>query len=205
MFTVLSSRIAIMYCKFTENNKCRLPMTNKGNWLDSLRDCWHPSPPLTINTQFKRQDSLYHSPDIMLGFHRQRVTHCMTSQYKDTGLTVDRMLTDQISRPMVSTPAFEPTSYFASVLATTVPQELKVEVICQDHGLGLPRQVMWSVWPRSSMQGSLFSSTSMSKAFSALTLLVGQQEGHPTCKKLSGRMLAWLSVWSEVQTCIWPS
>jgi len=24
-------------------------------------------------------------------------------------------------------------------------------------------------------------------------------------KKLSGRVLAWLSVWSEVQTCIWPS
>jgi len=32
------------------------------------------------------------------------------------------------------------------------------------------------------------------KAFSALTLLVGRQEGHPACKKLS----------SEVQTCIWP-
>ena len=38
-------------------------------------------------------------------------------------------------------------------------------------------------------------------AFSALTLLVGRQEGHPTC----GGVLAWLSVWSEVQTCIWPS
>ena len=42
-------------------------------------------------------------------------------------------------------------------------------------------------------------------AFSALTLLVGQQEGHPACKKLSGGVLAWLSVWSEVQTCIWHS
>jgi len=42
-------------------------------------------------------------------------------------------------------------------------------------------------------------------AFSALTLLVGQQEGHPACKKLSGGVLAWLSVWSEMQTCIWPS
>ena len=42
-------------------------------------------------------------------------------------------------------------------------------------------------------------------AFSALTLLDGQQEGHPACKKLSGGVLAWLSVWSEVQTCIWPS
>jgi len=38
-----------------------------------------------------------------------------------------------------------------------------------------------------------------------LTLLVGRQEGHPACKKQSGGVLAWLSVWSEVQTCIWPS
>jgi len=42
-------------------------------------------------------------------------------------------------------------------------------------------------------------------AFSALTLLVGQQEGHLACKKLSGGVLAWLSVWTEVQTCILPS
>jgi len=42
-------------------------------------------------------------------------------------------------------------------------------------------------------------------AFSALTLLVGRQEGHPACKKLSGGVLAWLSVWGEVQTCIRPS
>ena len=41
--------------------------------------------------------------------------------------------------------------------------------------------------------------------FSALTLLVGQQEGHPACKKLSGGVLAWLFVWSDVQICIWPS
>jgi len=40
---------------------------------------------------------------------------------------------------------------------------------------------------------------------SALTLLVGRQEGHPAYKNLSGGVLAWLSVWSEVQTCIWPS
>jgi len=36
-----------------------------------------------------------------------------------------------------------------------------------------------------------------------MTLLVGQQEGHPACKKVSGGMLAWLSVWGEVQICIW--
>ena len=32
-----------------------------------------------------------------------------------------------------------------------------------------------------------------------MTLLVGRQEGHPACKKLSGELLAWLSVCSEVQ------
>jgi len=40
-------------------------------------------------------------------------------------------------------------------------------------------------------------------AFSALTLLVGRQEGHPARNKQSGGVLAWwLSVWSEVQTCV---
>jgi len=42
-------------------------------------------------------------------------------------------------------------------------------------------------------------------AFSALTLLVGRQEGHPSCKKLRGGVLAWLSVWSEVQTAYVPA
>jgi len=31
-------------------------------------------------------------------------------------------------------------------------------------------------------------------AFSALTLLVGRQEGHPACIKLSGGMLEWFCV-----------
>jgi len=42
-------------------------------------------------------------------------------------------------------------------------------------------------------------------AFSAVMLLVGRQEVHPACKKMSGGVLARLSVWNEVQTCIWPS
>jgi len=33
-------------------------------------------------------------------------------------------------------------------------------------------------------------------AFSALMLLVGWQKGHPACKKLSGEVLEWLSVWT---------
>jgi len=36
-------------------------------------------------------------------------------------------------------------------------------------------------------------------AFSALTLLVGRQEEHLPAKKLSDVVLAWLSVWSEMQ------
>jgi len=35
---------------------------------------------------------------------------------------------------------------------------------------------------------------------------LGWQEGHPACKKLSGEVLVWLSVWSDEQTiCIWSS
>ena len=46
----------------------------------------------------------------------------------------------------------------------------------------------------------------MAGALSALTLLVGRQEEHPACKKLSDEVLAWLSVCSEVQiVCIWSS
>ena len=44
--------------------------------------------------------------------------------------------------------------------------------------------------------------TLCSSVLSAWTLLGGWQEGHPACKKLSGGVLAWLSNWSKVQTCI---
>ena len=48
--------------------------------------------------------------------------------------------------------------------------------------------------------------TYITSAIGALTLLVGQQEGHPACKELSGGVMTWLSVWSEMQiVCIWPS
>jgi len=42
--------------------------------------------------------------------------------------------------------------------------------------------------------------------FSTLALSVGNQEEQPACKILSGEVLAWLSVSSEVQMiCIWSS
>ena len=34
---------------------------------------------------------------------------------------------------------------------------------------------------------------------------LGGRKGIWLVKKLSGGVLAWLSVWSEVQTCLWPS
>ena len=42
-------------------------------------------------------------------------------------------------------------------------------------------------------------------ASNALMLLVGQQDGHLACKKLSAGVMPLLSVWSELQTCISPS
>jgi len=47
--------------------------------------------------------------------------------------------------------------------------------------------------------------TAIIQVTSALMLLVGPQEGHPACKKLSVGVLAWLFVWNDVQIFIWPS
>jgi len=38
----------------------------------------------------------------------------------------------------------------------------------------------------------------------ALTLLVGRQEGHPACKKTEWWDVG-VVIWDEVQTCIWHS
>jgi len=48
--------------------------------------------------------------------------------------------------------------------------------------------------------GILFYYSAPDKPFSALTLLVGRP-----VEKQSGGVLVWLSVWNEMQTCIWPS
>ena len=57
----------------------------------------------------------------------------------------------------------------------------------------LAEEQPWQLW---SVQFDLYSIDTRygHTAFSALTLLVGWQEGHPACKKLSGEVLAWLSV-----------
>ena len=73
-----------------------------------------------------------------------------------------------------------------------VARDHEVRVIChvETRAIALPEYLHTSALPSSC---------------SALTLLVGRQEGRPACKNLSGGLLAWLSVWSEVQTCIRPS
>jgi len=45
----------------------------------------------------------------------------------------------------------------------------------------------------------------MNRVNGALMLLIERQEGHSACKKLTGWVLAWLSVCSEVKTCTRPS
>ena len=40
------------------------------------------------------------------------------------------------------------------------------------------------------------------QCFNTVGWAAGRESG---CKKLSGGVLAWLFVWSEVQICIWPS
>jgi len=55
-------------------------------------------------------------------------------------------------------------------------------------------------------QWSNLSSTRKGDCLQCFLLLVGRQEGHPACKKLSGEVLARLSVSNEVQMiCIWSS
>ena len=58
----------------------------------------------------------------------------------------------------------------------------------------LQKLLVW-YWP---ILLKLFDSFGVFISFSALTLLVGRQEGHPAYKKLTGGVLAWLSVWSKV-------
>jgi len=75
-----------------------------------------------------------------------------------------------------------------------------LEADCQEPG-SAPEP-----YAQQSSMGYLFITTGViESAFSALTLLIGRQEGHPASKNMSGGVLAWLSVWREVQTCIWPS
>ena len=82
------------------------------------------------------------------------------------------------------------------------------ECVCAPGWTGTICDVMNTSCAAAAARGEFLTtspSVSVLTAFSALTLLVGRQEGHPACRKLSGGVLAFLSVWNEVQTCIWPS
>ena len=72
---------------------------------------------------------------------------------------------------------------------------------CKGHAVSV--LYYWVIWPLNIMYN--FTDLGLQIAYSALMLLVGRQEGHPACKKLSGGVLVWLPVWSELQTCIRPS
>jgi len=75
---------------------------------------------------------------------------------------------------------------------------------CTDVVLGLVLLPVLSSFLSKHISLSLLPCLCKILAFSALTLLVGRQEGHLACKKPSGEILAWLSVWSKVQMiCIW--
>jgi len=70
--------------------------------------------------------------------------------------------------------------------------------------------LMFTVWPLQTTQKHIklvigtHCYQPQELAISVLTLLLGHQEKHPACTKLSDEVLAWLSVCSEVQmTCIW--
>jgi len=102
-----------------------------------------------------------------------------------------------ITRSLLSTLKLDPSSFknlaprlvaFCSVLFCSVLQPSSI------RGLATPWTYSLHLSPSSVILTDC--------AFSALTLLVGRQEGHPACKKLSGGVLAWLSVWSEVQICM---
>ena len=57
----------------------------------------------------------------------------------------------------------------------------------------------------SAVIGSRYCANRYAEVCTRTSVLVGQHEGHPACKKLRGGLLMSLSVWSEVQTCIWHS
>jgi len=70
-------------------------------------------------------------------------------------------------------------------------------------GIAATLQLDWWKKYDYSIQFTL-SSPFVAFAFSALTLLVGWQEGHPACKRLSGEVMGWLSDWSDM-ICKWWS
>ena len=91
-----------------------------------------------------------------------------------------------------------------SLTAVVKPTAITLAPVCNTAQMSVSVHVEYGDFFLATVS-DLFMFCCITFAFSALTLLVGWQEEHAACKKLSGGVLAWLFVWSEVQTCIWPS
>jgi len=92
-----------------------------------------------------------------------------------------------------------------TVLCTSLCMLVVVVAQCSSDGIAVC-YVLWS----SSAECSTGAGQSLLSMIACLLInkclqFVGRQEGHLACKKLSGGMLAWLSVWFKVQIYIWPS
>jgi len=83
---------------------------------------------------------------------------------------------------------------------TTTPLPPRSWRVTCDAGSPVTNTLCQWVTPQSNKQ-----LTRCHRAFSALMLLAGRQEGHPVCNTVSCVMLAWLSLCSEAQTCTWSS
>ena len=112
---------------------------------------------------------------------------------------------------LMSTHCSDPLSSFS-----LVPQiRLRLTILCVNklnlltYLLVYLRKVLRTTWNKQGFLELLFLFLDIPEQywgdFSALSLLVGRQEGHPGCKKLSGGVLVWLTVCGKVQICIWPS
>ena len=78
-------------------------------------------------------------------------------------------------------------------------------VLVKAYSLEVPRSTSASYWMML-LRWSPFIKTLCFDLPSVLSCCwLGGRKGIRPVKKLSGGVLAWLSVWSEVQTCIWPS
>jgi len=92
-------------------------------------------------------------------------------------------------------------TWLTNLFAAIMPSILNITIVCllltvpslQEGNYVSPCQILLQLLKRLSKYGIFNGFQYGDLAFSALTLLVGRQEGHPACKKLSGGMLAWLS------------
>jgi len=86
-----------------------------------------------------------------------------------------------------------------TLLSRVVHRSIFIDLFCQIL-VPLIRIFHHLEWPETLSMFWYHFCTGHFVAFSALTLLVGRP-----VKKVSGRVLVWLSVWGEMRILIWPS